>query len=243
VIDGLADRAHVFAPDLRGHGRSSWTSDGYRLVDFAGDVAAFIGSVVREPAILLGHSLGGEVALITAAVRPDLVRAVIDEDGPTTIEVARRMIDPTRPTLEAMRSLAGSTLPDDELLLRVGEMPVMVGQRAARSGDVVGWDRDALAFSAESLRRHDPAMLDAVLGFDEMHADLDDRVLERISCPVVILQADPALGGLPDDAVEDALSVIADARRVRFDGLGHAIHLDDPESFLEVVIPLLDTLG
>jgi len=243
VIGPLAARAHVFALDLRGHGGSSWTPGAYRLVGFAADVEAFIHDVIGQPAIVLGHSLGGEIALIAASERPDLTRAVIDEDGPPSAEAARRMIDPTRPTLEAMRSLAGSTLPDDELSRRVGEMPVAIGRGTERFGDFLGWDRDALVFSGEMLRRNDPAMIDAVIGFEEMHAGFGDRVLERIACPVVILQADPGLGGLPDDAIEHALSVIADSRRVRFEGLGHAIHMDDPERFLEVVIPLLEDFG
>ena len=85
----LASTTHVFAPDLRGHGRSSWMPHQYRLVDFAADLEAFLEGVVRSRSVLVGHSLGGEVALIVAANRPDLVRGVIDEDGPISAEVAR----------------------------------------------------------------------------------------------------------------------------------------------------------
>ena len=243
MIGPLVVRAHVFALDLRGHGGSSWTSGAYKLVGFAADVEAFIHDVIGQPAIVLGHSLGGEIALIAASERPDLTRAVIDEDGPPYADVARRMSARNRAVLEAMRALAGSTLPEDELERRVGSLPVTVAGTPGRFGESVGWDRGAIASVAAALRANDPTMIDAVLAFEAMHAGFDDRLLARITSPVVILQADPALGGLPDDAVDHALKVMPDARRLRFDGLGHSIHLDDPERFLAAVTPLLEAFG
>src|SRR5262245_5691376 len=54
VIAPIAEGTHAYAPDLRGHGRSTWTSGQYRLFDFAEDTASFLQQVVREPAILVG---------------------------------------------------------------------------------------------------------------------------------------------------------------------------------------------
>ena len=82
MIDPLAERTQAYVPDLPGHGLSSWTPVHYRLFDYADDIASFLEHVVREPAILLGHSLGGEIAMIVAALNPALVSAVINEDGP-----------------------------------------------------------------------------------------------------------------------------------------------------------------
>lgn len=70
VIDPIAERTHAFAPDLRGHGLSTWTPGQYRLFDYAEDIASFLEGVVHEPAIVLGHSLGGEIAMIVAAMHP-----------------------------------------------------------------------------------------------------------------------------------------------------------------------------
>jgi pimeloyl-ACP methyl ester carboxylesterase len=242
VIERLVEHAHVFAPDLRGHGRSTWTPGSYRLFDFAADIETFMQHVVPGPAIVLGHSLGGEVAMIAAAERPDLVRAVINEDGPLSADGARSTIAPTRPMLLAMRELAGSILPDEELERRVGEIPIRFATgKVVPFGNLLGWDHDALADSAETLRIHDPTMLDAVLEFAEMHAGYDETVLRRIECPVVILQADPGEGGgLTDAEVERAMALLPDARRIRFEGLGHSIHMDDPEWFLVEVLPLLE---
>lgn len=82
IIPALSARWHVYAPDLRGHGASGWTPHQYTHDDFARDVEALLALVVREPAILLGHSLGAAAALIAAARHPGQVRALILGDAP-----------------------------------------------------------------------------------------------------------------------------------------------------------------
>src|SRR5262245_31681431 len=81
----LAERWHVYAPELRGHGHSGHVAGRYSLRDYARDIAAFLAEVVREPAVLYGHSLGGEIAVMVAAEHPTLVRALIVGDAPLTI--------------------------------------------------------------------------------------------------------------------------------------------------------------
>lgn len=50
-IEALLPRYHVYAPDLRGHGKSGWAPGSYRLRHFAVDIAAFISDVAGEPEI------------------------------------------------------------------------------------------------------------------------------------------------------------------------------------------------
>jgi pimeloyl-ACP methyl ester carboxylesterase len=63
----LASTTHVFAPDLRGHGRSSWMPHQYRLIDFAADLEAFLEGVVRASQVstldFFHPSLSGQTAL------------------------------------------------------------------------------------------------------------------------------------------------------------------------------------
>ncbi|MGH2631378.1 MAG: alpha/beta fold hydrolase [Actinomycetota bacterium] len=240
VIDTLAARTHAFAPDLRGHGLSTWTPGSYRLFDYADDIAAFLERVVREPAILLGHSLGGEVALIVAALHPSSALAVIDEDGPLSGDIARRAIAPTRPMLEAMRDSAGSSLPDEDLIRHVADVPLgfETGQ-IIRFGDIPGVDEDELRWAAETARQNDPEMVDAVIEFEAMHAGYDEALLTRIECPVVVLLADPELGGLSEDEVAHAETLLRDGRWIRASGLGHTMHDEDPEWFARTVLGLV----
>lgn len=76
------------AMDLRGHGGSDWSPNGvYRLDDFVADLAA----IIRElgaPAVLVGASFGGHVAMLTAARHPELCRALLLADVTPWIDEA-----------------------------------------------------------------------------------------------------------------------------------------------------------
>jgi pimeloyl-ACP methyl ester carboxylesterase len=62
------------APDLRGHGQGGGGVAGVSMTDFAGDIAALVGAE-PEPPVLIGHSMGGLVAMMAAAKAP--VRALV----------------------------------------------------------------------------------------------------------------------------------------------------------------------
>jgi len=71
---------HIFAPDLRGCGKSGRVPRGYRIEEFASDIADFIQVQIAEPVVIIGHSLGAAVTLKVTADLPALVRAVILEE-------------------------------------------------------------------------------------------------------------------------------------------------------------------
>lgn len=71
----------LVAPDLRGRGRSNALPGPVGLVAHADDCAAALRAVTDEPAVVVGHSMGGFVATVLAAREPDLVRALVLVDG------------------------------------------------------------------------------------------------------------------------------------------------------------------
>ncbi len=78
-IPSLAADRRVLAIDLRGHGRSSKSGDeaAYTIDHIIDDLAAWLPTVVDEPVHLLGHSMGGRVAIRFEFIRRDLIRSLV----------------------------------------------------------------------------------------------------------------------------------------------------------------------
>ena len=69
------------APDLAGYGRSAWSAEPLSLPQQADRIAAWLAGRGEEGAIVVGHSMGGVVALLLAERHPERVAAVIDVEG------------------------------------------------------------------------------------------------------------------------------------------------------------------
>jgi len=75
----LADDHRVLLPDLRNHGRSPWR-EGMALSALAGDVLALLDRLEEPRAWLVGHSLGGKVAMALALNQPERVAGLVVGD-------------------------------------------------------------------------------------------------------------------------------------------------------------------
>jgi pimeloyl-ACP methyl ester carboxylesterase len=75
----LASYGRSFALDLRNHGRSP-RSDSHSLEDMVGDLEEWCREHLHTEPVLLGHSMGGLVAMAYALLRPEAVRALIAVD-------------------------------------------------------------------------------------------------------------------------------------------------------------------
>jgi pimeloyl-ACP methyl ester carboxylesterase len=82
VAARLADRFHVVALDQRGHGLSDRPSDqAYDFASVAGDLRGVVEALGLGRATIVGHSWGGNVALVYAAEYPEATRALVLVDG------------------------------------------------------------------------------------------------------------------------------------------------------------------
>lgn len=175
----LATRHRVLAVDLPGHGGSEPLAAAHELDTFADAVAACIEREDVAPAVVIGHSLGGAVALRLAARRPELVSALV---------------------LAAPAGISSSTLRARLGLRALGAL--RPSRLAARHRDRIARSPRLRSLVFRGLAS-DPSALSpaAVHGFlrgsaavSESHTALDVLVrhdprtgLDRVDCPVLVV--------------------------------------------------------
>jgi pimeloyl-ACP methyl ester carboxylesterase len=240
ILPDLASSFHIYAPDFRGHGKSGRVSGSYRLQDYADDTIAFLQHCLTEPAFLFGHSLGGMVALLVAAQYSAGVRAVAVGDAPLSGKTWSEALYQSRERLAAWRDLSGGQKSVPELIETLKDSPVEVpGQsEAVPLREVMGEDSSVYEWLATNIYQNDPDMLSAIIDrFETTAAGYElETVLPAIECPVLLMQADPAVGGLMTDGeVEQALPLLAQPRHVKLTGVSHVFHNEHKEPILEAL--------
>jgi pimeloyl-ACP methyl ester carboxylesterase len=246
MLAELAERCHVYAPDLRGHGKSGWVPWGYTIREYVADIAAFLREV-SGPAVLMGHSLGGIIAVATAKACPDRVRALIVGDAPLDAATWGQLLRDGRGKLVAWRALAGGTHP--RVAHPVAEIERLLGdapEGSATLREIFGEGSPIIHELAERLYLHDPDMLGMLIeDYEQVAAGYDlETVLPAIHCPVLLVQADPAAGGaLTDAEVQRALPLLANPTHRRFSGMDHMLLYDPKGPPMAAVIAFLSQLS
>jgi pimeloyl-ACP methyl ester carboxylesterase len=214
-IEALSKHYRLVLWDMRGHGRSDYPDDpaAYSEAQTVGDMAALLDQVGADSAIVGGLSLGGYMSLAFYRAHPERVRALLIIDtGPGFKKDDAR---------DAWNRRAHDTADRFE---REG---LAVLKSASRERSSVS-HRDAAG-----LARAARGML----------TQRDARVIESlpdIKVPsLVVVGADDT----PFLAASDYMAAkIPGARKVVIPSAGHAVNIDQPQAFIEAVLPFLDGL-
>jgi pimeloyl-ACP methyl ester carboxylesterase len=78
----FAKKHRVVTVDLRGHGESDKPDQDYSIDAFVGDVTGLIGELGLQKPVIIGHSMGGTIALNLARKRPNLALGIVMIDSP-----------------------------------------------------------------------------------------------------------------------------------------------------------------
>jgi pimeloyl-ACP methyl ester carboxylesterase len=236
------EKWHVFALDLRGHGKSGRVPNTYKSGDYSADVIEFLKKKIQAPAVIFGHSLGGIVAMRLAAKAPEQVRAIIVGDSVLSRDtLAHSMYQELFSGLHKI-VIGGGSAQDKAQRLAKLEIRVPGLPEPIPIGDLPGNDSDLLEW-ANCLQMLDPTAIQSTIE-GRTFSDFDsDSVLANIRCPVLILQANPELGGLMSDAaVEKVKNHVQRVEVVRFRLLGHALHLQRAQPVIDAVQTFLNSI-
>jgi esterase len=214
----LAQRWRVIALDLRNHGASPHAPD-MRYATMAEDVLETLAALRAAPAMLIGHSMGGKVAMRTAQLRPEAVARLLVAD------IAPVVYPPhNHPIVAAMRAI-----PLQEGLTRAAADEALVGAVP---------DPSVRAFLLQNLRLGSPpAWRIGLAEIDSAMADVEDWVLEE---PArydgrTLFVAGETSDYIKPDARPTIRALFPAARFVTVKRAGHWLHADNPAGFLAVV--------
>jgi len=234
VLPLLAASRRVIAVDQRGHGASP-RGGSYLVADYSADAVELVRDRLAEPVVVVGHSLGGMVAAAVAAELPGLVRAAVLEDPPFHGMGGRIAGTAWQAQFVGMRAAARAGGGVDAIAAALAEIRLPAPDGGTRRlGDIR--DRGAIRWSAECLAAADPEVLTPVIegrwldGYDPL------AIAARIRCPVLLLRADPRLGGALDHAEGDAFeAAAARCTSERYPGSGHLLHWLHPRQIAAAI--------
>jgi pimeloyl-ACP methyl ester carboxylesterase len=240
VVDALAvaegfDRL-VLAPDWRGFGRTeSPAVDSYWFPDYLADLDALLDALVPGAAVdLLGHSMGGNVVMSYAGVRPERIRRLVNLEGfglPETQpeQAPKRLLQ----WLDELRTPAE---------LRSYDSLQAVAERLMKNNPLLAADKAAWLAPHWSAQRADGRW--HILG-DPAHKRVNpvlyrkDEILatwKRIAAPLLWVDGDRTDIArwwghrYPREEFDARLAVVPRVERARLAPCGHMLHHDQPEA-------------
>lgn len=239
VAEAFRDDYHVVAPDLRGHGDSQWViGSGYAMIDYVYDVAQLVHQKRLDPLTIIGHSLGGSIALQYTGIYPETVRKVVSIEGlgPPPNRVESRA---SKPAPERMREWIGmvrgmaSRLPRryetlDKALERMQTENPHLSPEQTRHLTVHGMNQNEDGSYTWKFDNYVRAFSPYLFNAEEARA-----LWRNITCPTLLVRGMESWAGDPEQ--DGRASEFPNAQVLNVADAGHWVHHDQLEIFLDRV--------
>jgi pimeloyl-ACP methyl ester carboxylesterase len=228
VLPALAECSRLLVIDFRGHGQSAWAAkDNYQVKNYLQDILKAAETLCPGDFALVGHSLGGEIALHIAATFPDHVTRLVmvdfspDCDAGTTQALA----DALRENLQVYQT-AG-----DYASWIMRSRPLTSDETARRLANAV-LRRCQGGFAVTT----DPAVVRTALERNDFESTWEK--LHQVRCPTLIVRGNGSAVLKTPVALKMA-AALPNARIQVVAPAGHAVMTDNPEGFSAAVCPFL----
>ncbi|MFD8688375.1 alpha/beta fold hydrolase [Streptomyces sp. NPDC059651] len=224
VARGLGPGYRVVAVDQRGHGHSERHPRDVSRTAYVDDVLAVTDQLGLERPVLVGQSMGGHTAMLTAAAHPARVRALV------LVEAAPGRADPGTPEKigQWLDSWPKPFASREAAVRFLGGGAVGEGWAAGLEEREGGWwprfDRDVMVGAIAELTRRS--------FWEEWDA---------VTCPALVVLG--RSGPIPPQEIDAMLSRRPATRAVSIPGTGHDLHLEQPGVLHALISGFLDGIG
>jgi pimeloyl-ACP methyl ester carboxylesterase len=245
VVDAFAQDHYVIAPDWRGYGLTeSPDTDNYWFPDYLADLDFLLDHYSPEvPVHLVGHSMGGNVAMLYSGSRPQRIRRLVNLEG-FGMGATRPSQAPTRYAkwMDELKALHRG-----ELALKPYESVAGVARRLMKTNKRL--TQDKADWLAQHWAKPDAAGLWRILG-DPAHKITNaqlyrvDEVLEiyrAITAPTLAVEAsDDSLsqwwqGKYTLAEYHERLRSVPNVRTAMVQDAGHMLHHDQPDQLAQLI--------
>lgn len=247
MVDALQTERWIIAPDWRGFGQtreSGPAPDSYWFADYLADLDLLLDHFAMDQQVdLVGHSMGGNVAMMYGGVRPDRIRRLVNLEG-FGLPATKPAQAPGRYAkwIDEIKSLHAG-----DMALKAYDSPEGVARRLMKTNPRLPADKAAW------LARHwaapnaqgqweiqgDPAH--KVVSAHLYQAEEAQEIYQRISAPVLSVTAsDDSLsqwwkGSFTLAQYHERLRVVPQLQSAVIDDAGHMLHHDQPDALARLI--------
>lgn len=212
TLDHLPESLHAFAIDVRAAGRSEAVASDHSLAQYAADIEAFAAANGLDKFTLVGHSMGGGIAMQYALQYPDRLTALVlvDPLAPFGMRI-------DQPTTDWINSVQGQEEGQRAIVLGAFATPPAADYLEQLVADAVAWDKSIYLGAMADMATF----------------NVSDQ-LDSLTMPTLITWGDKD-SVVPFSGVVEAFNKIPDCNLEIWHGVGHSGPIEIPERFASLL--------
>ncbi|WP_223701921.1 alpha/beta fold hydrolase [Sutcliffiella deserti] len=222
IVQDLSSFYRIIAIDLRGHGKSADSEESFTIEDMAKDIQQLLLQLEIEEATVLGHSLGGYVALALLDKHPELIRAIglIHSTGAPDSEEAK-----------AGRDIAIKKINEEGMKGFIEELSLKLFAKE---------NKDKLSEEMEHVKKIgcNTTVNGAEGALDAMKNRIDrQHVLKEAKCPILLV------AGKGDQIIPQEKTFVVEGpnvQQVLLADSGHMSMLEEPNALMQAITDFMN---